>query len=73
MEDHGGLIMAAQYVVTGPLAVARTDDGGQVYVYNGHALPENVTVEEAERLVETGLVEKVDGAGDKPKPPVRKV
>jgi hypothetical protein len=50
--------MAEQYVVTGPLAIATTQEGAQVYVYQGRALPENVSQEEAQRLLDTGLVEK---------------
>ena len=50
--------MSDQYVVTGPLAIATTQEGAQVYVYEGRALPEDVSEEEAQRLVDVGLVRK---------------
>lgn len=50
--------MAKTYTVTAPLAIVRnTQQGGrQEYLYQGSVLPGYVSSEEAERLVEAGLV-----------------
>lgn len=52
------------YTVTGPLVLATTTTGRVAYVYQGANLPDDVSTEEAKRLVDTGLVEHV--ADEKP-------
>ncbi len=48
-----------QYVVVGPLVIAQAGPR-LVYVYKDGILPDDVSVEEAQRLVETGLVAALD-------------
>lgn len=60
------------HIVTAPLAVVTDSNGRSAYVYEGSPLPDGLRDEEVERLVELGLVSKVDdptpvaGIGDAP-------
>ncbi len=54
--------MASKHQVTAPLVIARTKEGPRIYLYQGAVVPDNVSGEEVERLVEAGLVAEEDKA-----------
>lgn len=55
---------ATSYVVTAGVAIAKTDDGSEVYVYRGAPLPKSVSAKERDRLVDAGLVGKQTSKSD---------
>lgn len=52
------------HVVTGPLVIAKTAANELIYLYKDAPIPDDVPADEVQRLVDTGLVAKVDE--DKP-------
>jgi hypothetical protein len=47
------------HIVTGPLVIAKKEDGADLYLYENAVVPEHVSADELKRLVALGLVEKV--------------
>lgn len=60
------------YCVTAPLVVARQSNGTHVYLYAGAPLPDTVSKDEAERLVDGGFVESLDERKAESKPAAKR-
>lgn len=49
------------HIVTAPLVISKKADGSDLYLYEGSELPDWASDDEIKRLVDLGMVEKVDG------------
>lgn len=58
--------MAKTYVVTGPLALVKNEDGSTAYLYRGAPIPPHVTGDELQNLVDSGLVGSQDELAAQP-------
>ena len=50
--------MAKNYIGKAPLTMARTTEGGYVYVYEGAPVPANTDADDLKRLVDEGFLEE---------------
>jgi hypothetical protein len=57
--------MAQQHIVTAPLVITKKEDGSDLYLYEGAVLPDHVSADEAKRLSDLGLVDKLSASAAK--------
>lgn len=50
--------MAKSYIGKAPLTMAKTAEGGYVYVYEGAPVPANIDTDDLTRLVDEGFLEE---------------
>lgn len=59
VEDHGNLM---GHVVTAPLVIVRTQDGGMVHLYSGTPVPGNADPKDVKRLAGEGFLSNIPDA-----------